>query len=190
MAPKSYLLGLTALLVVGCGPQAAGPPPVSVPTAPSATPEPSRPPRGTTALTVTGVPAALRPALQAAWAGFHRPTPQWTGAVAAPGTVIYTGTDTTTAQGLRTAWGVAHAAGALPGGVLTGAVTTGHDDQGGFPAVGPPRGTANLSGHGANVAWVTGTVPWPGGARGFRALLARLTTGWVLVTWTWQGGAA
>lgn len=120
----------------------------------------------------------------------RRATPQWTGAVAAPGTVVYTGTDTTTAQALRAAWGVAHAAGALPGGVLTGAVTTGHDDQGGFPAVGPPRGTPNLRGHGANVAWVTGTAPWPGGARGFRALLARLTTGWVLVTWTWTGGTA
>jgi hypothetical protein len=189
MARQSWLYGLAALLLAGCGSGTATGPPAPPPAPPLRAVAPPRSPGSAAArsLRLTGVPAALRPALEAAWTDLRQSPPRWTGAVAAPATVIYTGQDTTSGRVLLAAWSLAqHAGGLPPGGTLQAVVQWGQDDQRGFPAVGPPRGTPNLTGSGPNLVWVTGSAPWPGGVRGFRALLAHLTTGWVVVSWTWR----
>lgn len=186
-----WLLAVTlgaGLLLAGCGtPHSAA--------APRSSPRPAHhhgsrhtvPP--VHAQSALRVPAAFQHAFAGALQAFRAATPRWAGFTAPAGTVVYEApTLSTSGVSLAAAWhqwqGFA-GHGASPSLALTQALTTGTNGATGLPSVGIPVGQSNLSATAPNVAVATGVVTVRGTSHAFTAVLARLASGWVLVTWRW-----
>ena len=173
-----------ALGIAGCGAPVSAPPtahPVR-----TATRSRSAPVSAAT-VSISGVPAALHPALVAALATFRTAHPVWH--LTAPATTITANAGAMGQTGvlLHLAWTIGQSflvqATHLH---LQATASLGTDGVGTFPAVGIPPGQANLTAP-PNLALVQGTVGWTGGTQVFQAVLAHVATDWELVSWTWKG---